>query len=853
MARTAALAIEGGQVMIPLAMNGLADRAGSLTDEVLPYYKELGTDKLSPEKEAELIFKLMHANELHALLGSGFASDKNATVVDVIGLDNQHPIVIYETKSEDFRWHLKGKVKLLSQTATGGWEQVGKTVKGPLEQFGVAIAKPEAELFSVEDVNERILDVIAVASLPIAGAGNLLKAVEPTVKTLFARLRGEKTSLSEVLIDISNKSFLETSPISSKALQLGLMAAVALGPIASTLSLKDVKAFGKAVNDGLELDHGFSLTPTPDGEPPHVPRWVYLIPGGMVLWGILSACNEATQRPPAVTMTTATPTARAFTETPRPATLTPMPSATPELALTPSSGSGGAEFVPGSSADLQKLIDLKNFNPATAIDINSDQYLKVKSELQGQGANVDALEQSLKGILKPGQSLKFLYRQEGWAFLAVEGNNLLWSRNISTGQWADHPNAIRTGFSLDKIGEARPGHKLDMVILGGKPWAVEFKDGSAVRYFDTLTGEFKDFRWDKLAGSENLIGKYNWNGIWQTKVFSDGKLEVSGQEASGTTVFNRALQIVEIKGDFSFGAKFSAQGGTDGGLAFIDRDPQGLANWWEGKQLHVIVNRKLGYSGLWIGYRDFVKVPVTLLNENSIPAQVNGQDQVEVKFRPGSDEIIVTINGRQLKPVVAKGLLKNAKLIPGIIAGKQTKSTVSEFTMNVPNGGQKNAKLLEVASVVPTAAATPRPQFTPVPLPTVTKEPVKGPRLLTQAEGQNLLSNLSILGECLAPHKEGLPDLDVPGGSKYIRKGIASVDGTVITYPDGKSFDVNNVGKVVFWVFPEVYNPGSIEIIHVTNISPKLVLPYLSPGDYAGITISSNGKVSGLTVLCYYK
>lgn len=717
MSRIAALAIEGGQVIIPADMAGLFERSQQLKEEALPYFSQLGTDSLSPDRESELIFKLMHAMDLHLLTESGFIADRNAAVVDVIGLDSQHPIVIYEAKHEDFRWHPKGKIKLLSQTVTGDWEQVGKTVKGPLEQFGVAIAKPEAELFSVEDINSKILDAVAVTSLPIAGAGNLLKAVEPTVKTLVAKLRGQKTSLSEVLTDISNKSFLETSPISSKALQLGLMAAVALGPIASTIGLKDIKAFSKAVNDSLELDHGFSLTPTPDGKPPHAPRWVYLIPGGMVMWGILSACNEATKRPPAVTMTTATPTARAFTETPRPVTLTPMPSATAELALTPSLGSGGAEFKPGSVADLQKLIDLNSFNAATCLDVNSNQYQEVKSKLQTQGANVDSLEKALKGNLKSGQSLKLLCQQEGWAFETLDGKgNILWSWDLSQNKWADHPNAVLSrGWELRNIGEARLGHELKMTIIGGKPWAVEFKDGSAVRYFDTVSGEFKDFRWDKLPGSENLIGKYNWNGIGMTKVLSDGRLEVFGGETSGTTVFNRALQIVEIKGDFFFGAKLSVQGGTDGGLAFIDRDPQGLTNWWEGKQLHVIVNRKPGYNGLWIGYRDFSKDPVTLLNENSIPAQVNGQDQVEVKFKPGSDEVIVVINGRQLKPVVAKGLLKNAKLIPGIIAGKQTKSTVSEFTMNVPNGGQKNAKLLEAASVVPTAAATQRPQFTPVP------------------------------------------------------------------------------------------------------------------------------------------
>ncbi|MEK7111429.1 MAG: hypothetical protein AAB856_02425, partial [Patescibacteria group bacterium] len=335
-----------------LEMRGLVDRASNLADEVLPYYKELGTDRLSPDREAELIFKLMHVNELHALLGSGFVPDRNAAVVDVIGLDS-HPIVIYESKSDDFKRHPKGKIKLLSQTVEGEYEQVGKTVKGPLEQFGISITKPEAELFSWEDINNKILDIIAVSSLPIAGAGIVAKSIEPAVRTAIAKIRGQNASISEALDGIVDKSFLETSPFLTKTVFAATAFAVAFGPIASTINLKDLKAFGKAINDGLELDHGMSFN-TPDGKPPHIPRWVYLIPGGMVLWGILSACNEATKRPPAVTVLTATPFP---TETPRPATLAPMPSSTPlvELAITPS-GAGGAEFVPGSEVDLQLTV-----------------------------------------------------------------------------------------------------------------------------------------------------------------------------------------------------------------------------------------------------------------------------------------------------------------------------------------------------------------------------------------------------------------------------------------------------------------------------------------------------------------
>ena len=82
---------------------------------------------------------------------------------------------------------------------------------------------------------------------------------------------------------IVDKSFLETSPFLTKTVFAATALAVAFGPIASTINLKDLKAFGKAINDGLELDHGMSFN-TPDGKPPHIPRWVYLIPGGMVLW-----------------------------------------------------------------------------------------------------------------------------------------------------------------------------------------------------------------------------------------------------------------------------------------------------------------------------------------------------------------------------------------------------------------------------------------------------------------------------------------------------------------------------------------------------------------------------------------
>ena len=100
-----------------------------MADEVLPYYKELGTDRLSPDREAELIFKLMHVNELHALLGSGFVPDRNAAVVDVIGLDS-HPIVIYESKSDDFKRHPKERLNCCLKQWKGNTNRLAKRLRG---------------------------------------------------------------------------------------------------------------------------------------------------------------------------------------------------------------------------------------------------------------------------------------------------------------------------------------------------------------------------------------------------------------------------------------------------------------------------------------------------------------------------------------------------------------------------------------------------------------------------------------------------------------------------------------------------------------------------------------------------
>ena len=106
-------------------------------------------------------------------------------------------------------------------------------------------------------------------------------------------------------------------------------------------------------------------------------------------------------------------------------------------------------------------------------------------------------------------------------------------------------------FGLDKIGEARPEHKLEMVIIGGKPWAVEFKNGAPVRYFDTVSGEFVDFNWSVLPGSEKLI--------------------------------NQNIKIGSITGDFSIKAILNTQEGLGGG--FNVKSPDGS------RELKVTINR----------------------------------------------------------------------------------------------------------------------------------------------------------------------------------------------------------------------------------------------------------------------
>ena len=54
-------------------------------------------------------------------------------------------------------------------------------------------------------------------------------------------------------------------------------------------------------------------------------------------------------------------------------------------------------------------------------------------------------------------------------------------------------------------------------------------------------------------------------------------------------------------------------------------------------------------------------------------------------------------------------------------------------------------------------------------------------------------------------------------------------------------------------IFPKIYTSGSVEIIHVTSISPKSIIQYLKPNDPIGINVSPEGKVDRLVLTCYYQ
>ena len=366
------------------------------------------------------------------------------------------------------------------------------------------------------------------------------------------------------------------------------------------------------------------------------------------------------------------------------------------------------------------MIDLNSFGASTCLDVNSSQYLDVKSKLQAQGANVESLEKALRNNLKSGQSLKLLCQQEGWAFETLDTKgNILWSWDLSQNKWADHPNAVLDrGWELRNIGEARPGHKLEMVIIGGKPWAVEFKNGAPVRYFDTVSGEFVDFNWSVLPGSEKLI--------------------------------NQNIKIGSITGDFSIKAILNTQEGLGGG--FNVKSPDGS------RELKVTINRPKAVPltkptpELLVTLREGSKGS-ELFKGISLGSQIGGNDVLEVKFRYGTGQITVLINGREVKTIPVGGLTSSGELLPGVIAGQDGNMIVEGLEVDVPNGGKNNVKLSEMIPPTATAAATLKPQFTLVP-PTAVK-PTSRPMLTPFVVGETTYIPVSP-GPCVSSRMSGV-------------------------------------------------------------------------------------------------
>lgn len=542
---------------------------------------------------------------------------------------------------------------------------------------------------------------------------------------------------------------------------------------------------------------------------------------------LLVACNEAlTSPPPAVKITPGIPTRIYPTETQEP-TFVPASTPIPETAITPGNGgAGGPEFIPGTEVDLQFAVKGEVLFPADCTNkIGKDpDYDALKQILPG--ADVKGLVDSLRARLQPDtQRIDSLcIGENGWAIQVLNSNGEILSTKVD-GAWPNHPNRIPPNggnITLESVGGARNSKfETKMVILNSQPWVVEFIRGTNYpqRYFNPAENTWKEFKWNKLDGSEKLI-KQN-------------------------------IKIGSITGDFSIKAALNTQEGLGGG--FSVKSPDGS------RELRVTINRPKAVpltkptSELLVTLREGSKGS-ELFKGTSLGSQIDGNDVLEVKFRYGTSQITVFINGREVKTVPVGGLTSSGELLPGVIAGQDGKMVVEGLEVGVPNGGKSNVKLSEMIPPTATVAATSKPQFTPAPTFTKTPEPGKGEgELITYEQGQGLLSNLSLLKKCLTYGNMAISEEREINGWKYYDKKVGSVEGTKITYYDGKSIDVGGAKRVVLYVFPKVYTPGSIEIIHMTTINPKDVLPYLDHGDYAGITISPDGKVNSLFLLCYYK
>ena len=70
-------------------------------------------------------------------------------------------------------------------------------------------------------------------------------------------------------------------------------------------------------------------------------------------------------------------------------------------------------------------------------------------------------------------------------------------------------------------------------------------------------------------------------------------------------------------------------------------------------------------------------------------SQIGGNDVLEVKFRYGTGQITVLINGREVKTIPVGGLTSSGELLPGVITGQDGKMIVEGLEVGVPNGGEK--------------------------------------------------------------------------------------------------------------------------------------------------------------------
>ena len=88
---------------------------------------------------------------------------------------------------------------------------------------------------------------------------------------------------------------------------------------------------------------------------------------------------------------------------------------------------------------------------------------------------------------------------------------------------------------------------------------------------------------------------------------------------------------------------------------------------------------------------------------------------------------------------------------------------------------------------------------------------------------------------------------------KYYYQNIAGTEGNDIVFYDGTHIDGRG-GNIVIWVFPNPPGPheNAKEHIYVSDIPTDSVLPFLRTNDFVAASIMPDGKLKGLSVLCYF-